>query len=403
MFEIHPDIASIYSCPQCGELLVISQFIINGIRSWVDASCERCERGYYIEMPTGTGLYYPTTIDKARRRNQYKGEVRIEVERFTEHSQIVLVNCLDGCYGDCLLKLFNAQYYLDHCPHLGVVVLVPKPIAFFVPDGVAEVWTTNVPIRACGQWNVSLGEQVGELIREKKKVYLSVTYPHAHPSYYDIDRFVKAGVSDLSKLGSPVVVFGYRADRTWGSDQHRNIQEMYNNLKRIFPEMSFVVIGLGQSGQFTDGILDKRVVSPNAEQEQYWIDLLRHTDCFVGVHGSNMIVGSGLAKFTIELLPQNRYGNFGQTIIARPNEKDWRTNLFRFRVLHGKDDLADILPCRVAAVALSQLGKGETYEMMMGIAHQPHEIIDPKFLLCMREEHIAGWARWSEHRKRCGW
>lgn len=401
MLEVHPNITNVYTCPRCSGPLTLSDFIISGVHNRVDATCERCERGYYIDMPAGSGFYYPATLDRAM-ADKHIGGAHIEVEQFTDRSEIVLVNCLDGCYGDCLHKLFNTQYYLDHCPHLGAVVLIPKQIRCFVPDGVAEIWTVNLPIPDYWHWNAALARQVGDLVRKKKKAFLAITYPHPHPTYYDLDRFARAGATDLSGLGSPVVTFGYREDRLWGgslSVQRQNIQQLYGHIKRVFPEMSFVVIGFGVDGQFDEGILDKRTKKSTPELEQCWIDLLNRTDCFIGVHGSNMILGSGLAKYTIELLSEDRYGNFGQSYLVRPDEGDWRINLFRFRTIHGDNHLSDIAPRRVAAVASSQLGKGETYGIMMGLDHQPRQAT-PDLISRLREKNQAAWGRWRTYWER---
>jgi len=160
-----------------------------------------------------------------------------------------------------------------------------------------------------------------------------------------------------------------------------------------------VVIGFGADGQFSEDILDKRTKKATPEVEQYWIDLLNRTDCFIGVHGSNMILGSGLAKYTIELLSEDRYGNFGQSYLVRPSEDDWRINLFRFRTIHGDNHLSDVTPQRVAAVASFQLGKGETYGMMMGLDHQPRQAT-PELISRLREQGQAALGRWRAYWER---
>ena len=97
--------------------------------------------------------------------------VPIKITGFVERPQVVLVNCLDWCYGDSLHKLFNVQYYLDHCPQLGCCVLIPKEIRHFVPDGVAEILEVDLPTNRYQYWHVSLEEPIRELVNQKEKVY----------------------------------------------------------------------------------------------------------------------------------------------------------------------------------------------------------------------------------------
>ena len=352
-----------------------------------------------MDLPTGGGIYYPVTIDKATAevvdppysnyvtenlvkglKNKRTGKVNLDVKRYSDRSEIVLVNCLDFTYGDSLHKLFNVQYYLDHCDHLGICALIPREVEHFVPDGIAEVWVADLPLRSYSLWHTSIEEQVRKLIREKKRAFLSIAYTHLHPTYYDIHRFVRVGSTDLSGLGSPIIVFGYREDRIWGrslSDQRRNILRLHDNLRGLYPNMTFALIGFGKKMQFNDKILDKRTDGFDMELEQYWIDLASRTDCLIGVDGSNMQIASGLAKFVVELLPELFYDNYLQPFLTKPGETDWRLNAYRYRTLFGSNDLDDISPHRVAAVVSSQLDSWDIFKIVMSLEYQPRDNVNP--------------------------
>ena len=70
------------------------------------------------------------------------------------------LNCLDTLYGHGLLKLLNAQHYLEQCPEMELVVLVPHYLRWMVPEGVAEVWTLDLPVRRGVEWNDWVAQKI---------------------------------------------------------------------------------------------------------------------------------------------------------------------------------------------------------------------------------------------------
>lgn len=427
MIEIHPDIRNIYRCPRCNQLLSLDRFIINGMQNLIEGWCEQCRHRYYADMPAGLGLYYPITIDadtyevfdpvgltwfsnyllKAV-RNKDNSEVKLKITRLIHRKECVLLNCLDVCYGDCLCKLFNAQYYIDNFPHLGCCVLIPSQLRHLVPDSVSEVWEVDSPIKDLWRWYISLEEQIGTEIRKKDKCYLSITYPHPHATLFSVDRFVKKATTDLSELRSPVIVFVYREDRLWGRfkrEQAANIRRLYQSLTRRYPGLSFVLIGFGSSGGFPPAaeIVDKRITRFDPSLEQYWLDLLRATDCVVGVHGSGMIIPTGLAKCAIELLPSWKLGNIFQDYLVNPEINDITEALYRFRVIYGNDTLSDVTPQTVANVLISQLDGWPFFRDFMGRAWQTR---DPSNLVVDSvpvTEHFRRFKHVPRTRRRSMW
>ncbi|MBK7083572.1 MAG: hypothetical protein IPH53_02425 [Flavobacteriales bacterium] len=71
-------------------------------------------------------------------RSQDHAEIKIERRVFREHKRVVLLNTLDFLYGHVLLKLWNAQYYLEAHPDLGLVLIIPRGFEWLVPKGTAE-------------------------------------------------------------------------------------------------------------------------------------------------------------------------------------------------------------------------------------------------------------------------
>jgi len=417
MIELYPTIKNIYTCPICDELLALQGFILNGMRNLVEGRCEKCGHRFYRDLPAGPGLYSPSTVDMDTleaygphkdegfsrllidsTRSKISDPVELKITRFRENKEYVLLNCLDLCWGDCLWKLTNAQYYLDNFPELGLIILVPKSLRYFIPEGVAEIWEVDLPFRSLANWYVSLEDQLKVEIEKRGRVYLSVAYPHPLPSLWSVDRFVKQGDNDFSDLNKPIIVFSYRGDnnRLWGKtlrSQKKNIIRLYQQLLKRYGKLSFILIGLSGGEDFPEGIIDKRIDKFSPEIEQFYVDLLRVTDCVIGVHGSNLQYHIGLAQCAIELLPETRYGNILQPWTMNPEITDLRENMYRYRVIYGNRDLSDVKPEKVAKVMIRQLDGWPRFRDFMGPRFQTRDpakpIFDPLPVIEAHKQHTV--------------
>jgi FkbM family methyltransferase len=162
------------------------------------------------------------------------------------------------------------------------------------------------------------------------------------------------------------VVLSLRADRLWGGDeddQATRLERFWGLLREEFPDARAVAVGRGRPGRLPEWITDATASDTDAADERRWLSLMRGADLVVGVHGSNLLLPSGLARSTLELVPEQRYGNlFQATLLA--DDDPFRT-LVRHRVLYGADDLSDLSPERVAAVAVSILRYADRTERLL--------------------------------------
>ena len=87
----------------------------------------------------------------------------------------MLLNCLDTLYGHSLLKLLNAQHYLDRPPDIDLIEIAPSFLARIMPDGVAQVWEVGLPLRRgtdCDEW-------LAREIRSRVEAFESVSLNHS--------------------------------------------------------------------------------------------------------------------------------------------------------------------------------------------------------------------------------
>jgi hypothetical protein len=374
MLRIHPSIESSINCPLDHAILQIKSVCIPNLHCLAEATCPDCGERYYADLPVGQAIWSPVILNQATAecyeplgidwfsqplldgfKNPSNEEIVPIVHKFYDADRIVIVNCLDFLYGHSLLKLLNVQHYLDEEPDIGCCVLVPSQLVHLVPEGVAEIWEFPVSLKASKQWYPSLAEWITQQITSRKECFLSETYQHPSHNIYDLKRFAR-DLPDISAeigVSSPIILFSYREDRCWGKnliDQERNLQKLYNKLTLIFPDMIFVLIGFGTRNKIVPSgttLLDLRTDRFTVETDRLWMAYMSAADCAIGVHGSNMLLPSGLAKSTVELVYKSRLGNTVQDFLFSSEEQDPRDTLLYYRMLYGDNTLSDVYPSMV--------------------------------------------------------
>jgi hypothetical protein len=257
-----------------------------------------------------------------------------------------------------LLKLLNAQHYLDHQTDFSLIVMAPPFLEWLIPSGAAEVWTIDLPLRRGTEWNDWLAREIGERLKSFSEVYLSIAFSHPHAEDFDIERFTGVAPFPLENFAEyqnrPVITFIWREDRLWESanaksggglfgtikrrrdrsedktgEQTRRVVRLAESLRGEFPRLDFAVAGIGKAGGLPNWISDLRLTKLNAESERAWCERYAKSHLVVGVHGSNMLLPSAHAGGVIELIGEERWGNYLQDILFR--RSDSREMFFRYR------------------------------------------------------------------------
>ena len=382
MLKIYPEIEFTAKCPIDGRDLKIKDVVIPGMRCLANATCPTCANNYYIDLPVGQGLWSPIVINQATAEiydplemtwfsqplqagftHPVNSEIVPIVHKFFDAERITIVNCLDFLYGHALLKLLNVQQCLEKSPQLGCCVLVPTQLVHLVPDGVAEIWEFPVAIKDGCKWYQSLARWINQQLTQRQECFLSPAYSHPSNQDYDLDRFVR-NLPDISaqiQSKQPIILFSYREERLWGQNlaaQQRNLQQLYQQLSLLFPDMIFVLVGFGKQNQIPQTkaqIVDLRADKFDKERDRLWMAYMSAADCVIGVHGSNMLLPSGLANSTVELVPRSRVANSVQDFLFPRNKNDLRDALLFYRMLYGNEALSNIPASDVTNMVASVL------------------------------------------------
>lgn len=376
-------------CPNCQSNLTASDFLITGMRNLADLKCPNCKSEFYGDLPAGQALFSPILLDKnsgeiyddynaewfsewleEAYKNQTEKQIGFEVRKFSEvKKKVIVLNCLDTLYGHSLLKLLNAQHYIDKQNDFSLIVLIQPFLEWLLPEGVAEAWMVDLPLQNGTQWNNWLAAEIEERLELFSEVNLSVAFSHPHSADFDIERFTKVSPFPIENLGKhqnkPSVTFIWRDDRLWETtktsstldkikrrlgifqeqinEQKSKIIEFAESMREKFPLLDFAVVGLGEAKDLPNWISDLRLKKLDQETERKWCERYAESHIVIGVHGSNMLLPSAHAGSVIELIDKGRWGNFLQDILFRYT--DAREMFFRYRfVPHSTspEDLAQL-------------------------------------------------------------
>jgi hypothetical protein len=415
MIPLHPVPEASYTCVNCHAPLKCQGWYVPGMRNLADLLCPQCGTRFYADLPAGQALYTPMLLERETGTvhdfygvEWFAGWLResyaqrtdaplpfVAQERLPISKPVVLLNCLDTLYGHSLLKLLNAQYYLDHRPDLDVIVLVQPFLEWMIPDGVAGAWIVDLPLRRGTEWNDWLAFEIKRRMERYQSAYLSMAFSHPHPDDYAIERFTRIAPFPLpeweARLERPTVTFIWREDRLWeetgaGADRHLDklkrrlnrsgqalagqrlrVLELAKALQLELPNMDFAVAGLGEPLDLEDRILDLRRSRVDGAIERLWCERYAASHLVVGVHGSNMLLPSAHAGGVLELIGEERWGNFLQDILFRP--ADFREMFFRYRFVPHS-----VTPSMLARLIILILQKHQDLRTLMGPGFCQHGV-----------------------------
>ena len=396
MIELKPNLEKIalyYQCPRCKGEVKPREFFIVGMRNIVEIYCQRCQRSFLADLPARLGFSYKAIIDKENLeileagrqdwavemresfQNPNRKEIRIDHRIVENKKDIILVNCLDGCYGHSVFALLDASRYIKKfAKEFGICLMIPYQLQHLIPEGVSEVLQFYLPFNQYRKWYSAINQKIHTLLEEKEKVYLATNLYSFHPSSYDISLFpiLREPLIQEDK-NIKTIVFSYREDaRTWGFSprhQKRNIEKLFSYLKDYYKNIRFVLCGLGRKEKFSKEIIDLREEKFDLDLEKKWIKEYKRADSIIGVHGSHMDLLSVLAKNVINLVPEYKYYNALRDM--RYPQIPPLANFHRFRFLYGNNFLSDVSPKKVFKILLYQLELQEKNVYISNLKDEP--------------------------------
>jgi hypothetical protein len=366
MIEIKPNIQHESHCPYSGKPLKPIEVLWQGTHVCVVSESPAGDK-IIEELRIGHAAKTPYQIDLAKKatfsgdkyaeellaqpllkslQNPRSEQLEITREIFKTCKRVIILNCIDYLYGHSLLKLLNAQRHLESHPDLGLIVIVQKFLRWMVPEGVAEVWTVPVSLKNGQDYYPSFAEFVGRECERFDEIHVSEAY--SHPSRFDISKFTGVPKHNFDGRQPIKITFVWREDRLLVNNflfrvlrklqlidialaiQNWKVRQLLDRIRSKLPEAQFAVAGLGTKTKFPKWIEDCRVDKFNEQTEKATCQVYSESRLVIGLHGSNMLLPSGLAGMTIDLI-ETRWGNFAQDVLYQ--ETNPRLASFRYRYL----------------------------------------------------------------------
>lgn len=368
MIQIHPHIEQKFTCPVCEQEIEENKTVWQGIHVGVESECKNCQRTFYQDLKVGQSMYTPYSVDihnfelfgpdgskdwygiplQKSLKNPNNKNVEFKKEICVSHDKVIILNCMDYLYGHSLLKLLNAEGHLKDNPEYGLVVIVPKFLEWMLPKGIAEKWVFDIPLKEGQEFFINFNNTIQKEMRRFSEVYVSKAF--SHPKDFNITNFTGIEKHNFQKDDFRIT-FIWREDRFWMNSfllqkavnklnvailknilltwQKRKMIKVFSELRKRFPDARFTVAGFGNHKKFPKWIDNQIVYNFSTDTEKRLCQIYSESRVVLGVHGSNMLLPSAHAGMTIDLMPDDRWGNFAQDVLYQEN--DVRMGSYRYR------------------------------------------------------------------------
>jgi len=389
MIQLAPDLTYPTQCPACNAANPAGQVRFAGAVTLAESTCPACATTYCQTLPIGQFNRFPVAVSRtgqhvcvAERGRWLLGLVtrcaepapRTEVchvsvvpspgitTATSQPSAIILLICLDACYGHALMLLFNAQRHHDQHPDRPIIIVVPRSLVWLVPDYVAEIWVVNLPLSALTGNIPGLDAFVKQQFARFKTVWLSHGnnhFDHRTTRFTDFTRTPKFDLDHFDQDAVRQITFVLREDRLWlrfGWErlayrisqrvglfprvrsfwvrwQERRYRQLARHLQQLDPAIRISVTGLtaAPATGFGTSVNDLRQCAPlSPAQERTWCAQYARSHVVVGVHGSGMLLPTSLAAGFVNLLPPDKLAHYAEDVLLAHDNPIHQTLLGRF-------------------------------------------------------------------------
>jgi len=376
MILIKPFIPNEYFCT-CGGDFLFTELLWQGLHVSQKQVCNKCNKIRIDSLPVNQSVLeqytlYPETgsindidgnavpdnwysLKLKSVANPLNEDVEIEIEKFGNYEEVLILNTLDYVYGHSLLFLLNLQRIIDAEKRIGIIVIVQPMMKWLIPKtGIAEIWTVKLGFQKFHSYYPVLSRKINSELNRFKRVWLSKGHLLPTNENIQIEKFTGIRPYDFSdEPSNPRITFIWREDpdRLWIRNiylskgfkklgfrrvllplQYLRIVSLFRYLKkRLGSEFTFSIAGLGKYGKFPSFIKDERVTLFTEKAEKKLCGIYAESLLVLGVHGSSMLLPSAHAGMTISLMPSRRWGNFAEDILFR--EQDIRLAAFQKRIV----------------------------------------------------------------------
>lgn len=364
MIELYPQSDPITAdCPRCaGKEMPGTALFFQGPHVLGEHACTDCGLAFYATLPIGHAALFPVAFSRDGRFTRFDRKegswmalplirsVReatavaagMQLLQANPGGDLVVVNCLDGCFGHVFTKLWNVFLLQKKFPAKTLAVLLPSRFHWLLTDPTVEIWSVDLPLEELHKGVNGLDAWVRKQFARFRSVALSRVPVHPNPAALDLGEILQARPFDLEDfMRVPLqLTFVWRSDRFWLNSrllalvdkasikfglqswvhgilcyrQGRLLGRLRQTLREALPDARFFLTGLGKQGRLPAGWTDERVEQIDLEVERGWNEIYRQSHLVMGVHGSHMIIPTALAAGFVEILPRHKVRHLTEDI-----------------------------------------------------------------------------------------
>lgn len=364
LLEIYPAFFWEGKCPKCGNMCCNDKEVLYlGLHYLGQYECKSCGEQFFKTLPQGHGSVFPITFSKDLRyvehsprakgwlaepllksMSVHQSQEEAGWERIILHrkEKVIVVNCLDTCYGHIFYKVVSILYYQKHYPDYGIIAILPKSVAWLCPNGVSEQWLIDLPVRLLDRKLSNFDAFVRESLSGICHVYIATQYMNPDFKELDFEKILHIPKFDLDTYTTVpyTVSLVLREDRFWFANKldrflwkvclklrvgHRlkgyfvfkqNLR--FNKLARLlalkFPNIRIYATGIGKSGTLGGHIQDLREPLVGKDPMEKWSAVYAQSHVIVGTHGSNLLVPTALAAGFVEICTEDKICHISEEI-----------------------------------------------------------------------------------------
>lgn len=318
-----------------------------------DSHCLSCAFEFYHTLPIGHDQIFPMKIAKdgtqayfSQRAKDWlaqplikaiknKGNRDFLIEKIgnTSAKEVIIVNCLDTCFGHVFSKTWNTYALIDKYKDKSIIAIIPKHCTWLLPPSISETWVVDANLSEMNQWIAGLDSFIKQQFPRFESIKLSHTPTHLDNSkYINMEKVLKTKRFDLNQFDeiTPQITFVLREDRFWLNSKAYNLLFMFarkynlqswinpwllirqslllrqaaRKILKALPNAKLIVVGLGNKGSIPNDFSDHRVAQINNNTEILWNSIYANSHLVIGVHGSHMLIPSALAAGFINIVPR---------------------------------------------------------------------------------------------------
>lgn len=368
LIELKPRLSLQTRCPYCNCMDLLEYWIWQGVHFIGIFKCFCCERKFYLTLPTGHAKEFPVAMDENFQAISYPeapkdwlavplinslqkpkpGFYNFDHQVRRKKEQIIIINCLDTCYGHVLYKLFYSQQYLAQKEY-GLLYLVPENVVWMVPERADELLVVKGRLGELNTFDPELDGFLHRLLKNYDKVFLSESLSEADEKVFEKGFFFPMEIiKNKKEIKSKSIVFIIREDRPWIQNrfdylifmiyqkwkhlkflkeylikrQIELLEKLSSKLKAHYPQVKLVVSGFVEKKDNYSGF-DSCISNlvADIEQEKVWLQKYNDSDIIIGVHGSHMIIPSIFAPSIINIIPPFKNPHTGEDIFRANLDK----------------------------------------------------------------------------------